>query len=99
MRLAVKRIIEEWDMRSRTSLRELLVTRRLKKGECVVAFNRKMTIARILINTQSEDAEVGTLEYYASEGYEFDMDVLRNIVSDGTDITIAESRTRRQRAA
>ena len=66
-RVRVRDVIKGWDMRRKHALREGEKARALKRGQCLVAFNRALTMARII------DCEGGVHDYYADQGVEYDL--------------------------
>lgn len=68
-------IIGEWDMRKMHPLRFHRKTKNLRQGSCVIAFNRKQSMARII------DWAGGVHTYYAEKGEIFDMESLRELVN------------------
>ena len=48
MRIKVVHVERGWDMRRKHDLREGLHAQRLKRGQCLVAFNVARTMARVI---------------------------------------------------
>ncbi len=67
MRIRVVHVEKAWDMRKKHALREGRRARALQRGQCLVAFNRALDMARII------DCEGGVHDYYADQGEEFDL--------------------------
>ena len=70
MKVRVVHVTKAWDMRKKHALREGLRAARLKRGQCLVAYNKALTMARII------DCEGGVHDYYADPGELFDHDSL-----------------------
>jgi hypothetical protein len=86
----ITKIIENQDMRGVHKLRKRMRT--LKKGECLVAFNKSKNIARII------DHLGGVHTYYTEQGVVFNMDSLRDLVYDSFYIDITVGATVRKKA-
>lgn len=71
----IEDIITGWDMRKVHALRTHKLTKRLRQGSCIVAFNNKQSMARII------DWAGGVHSYYAAQGEVFDLDSLRELVN------------------
>jgi len=78
MSVRITKIIENQDMRGIHKLR----SRKVKKGECLIAFNNNRTIGRII------DCAGGVHTYYTEPGLTFDLDSLRDMVYDAFYIDI-----------
>ena len=78
--LLISRIVDGWDMRKRHSLRRKAW--RIKKGEVLLAFNVRQTIARFV------DAEGGVHDYYAPKGEMFDVPTLYDYVKSGIGVSL-----------
>ena len=61
--IKVVHVIRGWDMRRKHDLREGLHAQRLKRGQCIVAFNVALTMARVI------DSEWGVHDYYEDAGF------------------------------
>ena len=70
-------IVDEWSMNRIHALRDDSRAIALKRGEALVAFNRKMTIARII------DCVGGVHTYYAEPKTVFDIQTLSDLVDRG----------------
>ncbi len=73
-------VIKGWDMRRVHDLREGLHAQRLKRGQCIVAFNVARTMARII------DCEWGVHNYYESAG--FNLQRLSEMMQRGFYVTL-----------
>ena len=93
MRVRVVHVEADWDMRIRHKLRIGNRARRLKARECFVAFNRALTIARII------DSELGTHDYYTVQGEVFDLELLQAKIKGGLDVDLEVGRHQRKKAA
>lgn len=93
MKLRVAKLVEDWDMRERHSLRESRASNRLSKGECVVAFNRARTQARMI------DSAGGVHDYYTDPGDEFDLGLLAEMMKAGIFLEFAIGRSERRKAS
>ena len=71
MRVKVLHVVKAWDMRKKHALREGIRAAKLKRGQCLVAFNRALDMARII------DSEGGVHDYYADKGEQFDLQAVR----------------------
>lgn len=68
MRVRVVHVVHGWDMRQKHILREGRWARALKPGQCLLAFNRRLDMARLI------DCEGGVHDWYADQGEEFDLE-------------------------
>ena len=90
MRIRVAHVEAEWDMRRKHALREGTRAIRLKQGQCLVAFNRRLTMARII------DSEGGVHDYYADRGVKFDLEVLAEMMLRGFTVELDVGRPTRE---
>lgn len=67
----------EWDMRSKLPLLNHHRARRLKLGECFIAFNRRCSMARIV------DGVGGFHEFRADTGEAFDVNAIVDLMRKG----------------
>lgn len=93
MKLRVAKLVADWDMRERHKLREGRASNNLARGECVVAFNRTRTQARMI------DSEGGIHDYYTDPGEEFDLGVLSEMMKAGVGLEFAIGRSERRKAS
>jgi hypothetical protein len=91
--LRITNIIERWDMRGVHKLRTGRPARSLKRGQCLIAFNKAMTIGRII------DEAGGVHTYYAEPRESFDIDSLSALVHRGFWIELRVGQTARAKAA
>lgn len=77
--LRILKIVEKWDMRGVHKLRNDRRAKSLKRGQCLIAFNKAMTIGRII------DPAGGVHTYYADKDRKeiFDIDRLSALVHEG----------------
>lgn len=75
--LEVTGVTWEWDMRSKLKLLNSTRAKRLRPGECFIAFNRSLSIARV-VNGYGE-----MLEIRSAEGVEFDPEIAISRVFNG----------------
>lgn len=68
MRVKVVHVEKAWDMRRKHALREGTRARALRPGQCLVAFNKALNMARII------DCEGGVHDYYADQGVVYDLE-------------------------
>lgn len=73
----VRHVVKDWDMRRKHALREGAKANGLKRGQCIVAFNRALTMARII------DCEGGVHDYYADQGVVYDLALVRDQLRRG----------------
>ncbi|MGB5812043.1 MAG: hypothetical protein WBG86_16020 [Polyangiales bacterium] len=92
-KLRVTKIVEEWNMNCVHKLREDKGSRTLKKGDCLVAFNKKQTIGRII------DFAGGVHTYYARKKEVFDIQSLSALVETGFYIELSVGAKTRQQAS
>ncbi len=76
----------DWDMRQVHALREGLRARRLKPGQCLVAFNRALDMARVI------DSEGAVHNYYGYQGEEYDLEELAAQMRAGIGIKLEVGR-------
>ena len=76
-KVRITSIVESWSMNKIHALREDSRAIALKRGEALVAFNRKNTIARVI------DCIGGVHTYYAEPKTIFDMQTLSDMVERG----------------
>jgi hypothetical protein len=76
-KVRITSIIDNWSMNRIHALRDQDRATALKRGEALVAFNRKMTIARVI------DCVGGVHTYYAEPKTIFDMQTLSDMVERG----------------
>ena len=93
MKLRVTKLLTDWDMRERHKLREGRASNKLSKGECVVAFNRSRTQARMI------DSAGGIHDYYTDPGDEFDLGMLGEMMKAGIFVEFAVGRSERRKAS
>lgn len=93
MKLRVAKLMTEWDMRERHKLRESRASNGLAHGECVVAFNRARTQARVI------DCAGGIHDYYTDPGDEFDLKSLSELMLEGIFIEFAIGKSERRKAS
>ena len=93
MRVKVVHVESEWDMRKKHALRESRKANRLTRGQCLVAFNGALTMARII------DSEGGVHDYYADRGVKFDLAVLKEMIQQGFAVDLDVGKTTSVRAA
>lgn len=67
MTLKIVQVVRGWDMRKVHELRESIRARALQPGQCIVAVNNALDMARII------DCEGGVTNRYADVGEEFDL--------------------------
>lgn len=77
MTLTVAAVKSDHNMTYRHELRSSPQAQRLKPGQCFVAFNSLLTIARII------DFMGGIHDYYAPDGEQFDTQMLSNMMQKG----------------
>lgn len=77
MKVKVVHVVKDWDMRVRHRLRDGRRGSSLKRGQCLVAFNRAKNMARII------DAVGAVHDYYADKGEEYDLDLLAKHLKAG----------------
>lgn len=77
MKVKVVHVIQDWDMRVRHKLRDGRKGSSLKRGQCLVAFNRSRNMARII------DAVGAVHDYYADKGEEYDLELLAKHLQAG----------------
>ena len=82
----VKRVITDWDCRRIRALQAVGDRNRLKAREVVLAFNRALTMARLV------DAAGSILTVYADAGLVFDVDTLLAAQEETFGITLRLSR-------
>lgn len=85
----VKRIITDWDCRRVYALQAIADRNRLGPREVVLAFNTRLTMARVV------DASGSILTIYADPGHEFVLDTLFDGREETFGISFRESRTRK----
>ncbi len=85
MRLMIRRIVADFDMRSMQDLRKL--KRALHKGQVVVALNKRLNIAKVI------DCEGGIYDApRPSVGMEFDRGMINYLMYDGLGIETTQLR-------
>ncbi len=82
----VKRIVTDWDCRRIRALQAIGERNRLKPREVVLAFNRSLTMARLV------DASGSILTVYSDDGNVFDVDTLLAAQEETFGITLRLSR-------
>ena len=82
----VKRIITDWDCRRIRALQAIGDRNRLKPREVVLAFNARLTMARVV------DGSGSILTVYADPGHVFDVDTLLEAQEETFGITLRLSR-------
>ena len=82
IKLRIVGIILEWNMNSIHSLRKRAEQYPLARNQCLIAFNRKQTIARII------DCMGGVHTYYSEKNQAFDVEELNNLVHDSFHVSI-----------
>lgn len=87
--MRVVHIIDDWDMRMVHRLRSHPKARSLQKGECLMAFNRAITIARIV------DCNGGVLQIWSRPGRQFDYDECLLLVKSGWDVDLRKGASTR----
>ena len=90
MRIKIVHVEPGWDMRLKHALREGIRAQRLKPGQCLVAFNRALTQARII------DCEGGVHDYYADQGVEYDLEELAAQLKRGLFVELEVGRHERR---
>ena len=93
MKVKVIHVESNWDMRRKHALRESRRAKKLERGQCLVAFNAALSMARII------DSEGGVHDYYADRGVKFDLVSLRAMVRDGFAVELDVGKTTSVRAA
>lgn len=91
--MRITAIIEDWHMGKVHKLREDRRAKKLKRGQCLIAFNRKMTIGRII------DPLGGVHTYYAAKKSVFDVDALSAMVADGFWVELKVGSSTRKQAS
>ena len=92
-RIRITAIVDEWSMNRIHALREDKRARRLQTGEALVAFNKKLTIARFIDCT-------GAVHTYYSDPHEvFDLATLSHLVESGFWVELEVGRQVRKKAA
>lgn len=89
--IQVVHVEQGWDMRLVHALREGLRARNLKPGQCLVAFNTRLDMARII------DAEGGVHTYYAYQGEEYDLETLAAQMRSGWKVELVVGQHERRR--
>lgn len=92
MILRVVQLVPGWDMRRVHDLRESLRARSLRPGECIVAVNTALDMARII------DCEGGVTNRYADLGEEFDLETISAQMRRAYEVDLDAGRHERPRA-
>ncbi len=79
-------------MRGVHKLRKHRKAKKLKSGDCIVAFNKASTMARII------DWKGGVHTYYAEPRQVFDLDALKRLVGSGFGVVLEPGITVRRQA-
>ncbi len=82
----VKRIITDWDCRRIRALQVIGDRNKLKAREVILAFNRALTMARVV------DGRGSILTVYADRGHVFDVDTLLDDTEESFGISLRLSR-------
>ena len=90
--LRIVSIIENWDMRGVHKLRTGREATALSRGQCLVAFNKAMTIGRIV------DVAGGIHTYYTEPKEIFDIDSLSARVTRGFWVALRVGKATQQAA-
>lgn len=91
-RLAVKTLVEGWDMRGIHKLRKSKDARALRPGQCLLAFNKAYTIGRLI------DHVGGIHTYYAPPKEIFDMAAISKLVAAGFHVSIVRAAAKKSRS-
>ncbi len=91
--LRIVAIVDAWNMNGVHKLRGDKRSTALKRGQCLIAFNRKLTIGRII------DSEGGVHTYYAPPKEIFDIASVSQMVSDGFWVELRVGAKVRQKAS
>jgi hypothetical protein len=91
--LRITKIIEKWDMRGVHKLRKLGKTKKLRRGQCLIAFNKAQTIGRIIDNVG------GVHTYYTTGSKVFDIDELSNLVDESFWVSLKIGKTTKKQAS
>ncbi len=91
--LRIDVIVERWDMRGVHKLRKDRRALALKSGTCLVAFNKALTIGRII------DYAGGIHTYYAEPKEIFDTTSLSELLQDGFFIDLRLGQKTQQQAS